>query len=158
MLVGVVLLFIPLATSAAVTFLVGWSLIIGGAIMAIGSVVAARQAGMSWVNLIVGLLAFGAGILLASNLLEGTMTLTAIVILWLLIDGVVGSIASVATRPDGWGVMLTASLVSLTLGLLLWADWPTSATWLLGIYAGAVLLLRGLGMVASGVMLRRAGA
>ncbi len=155
-LAAIVLLVFPTFTSYAVTAITGWCLLVGGALLAVASF-AMRDRGGLWTGVVLGLVIAIAGVLLVSNLLEGTMTLTAIAIAWLLVDGIAGAWLSVRYRPDYWGTSLAVSVLGFVLGLLLWSDWPTSASWAIGVYAGIVLLGRGLALVGTGLALRTAG-
>jgi uncharacterized membrane protein HdeD (DUF308 family) len=139
-----------------VTLLTGVALLVGGITMVCVSIAAHGAGGITWVGVVLGSLLAICGFLLWSDVLAGTATLTAIVIIWLVVDGAVGTVMSIVRRHDGWGITLLGSVLSLLLGLLLWADWPSSAEWVLGVYAGLVLLLRGLSLAAAGMILRRA--
>lgn len=155
-LAALALLVFPTFTSYAITAITGWCLLAGGALLAVASF-AMRDRGGVWSGVVLGLILAVAGVLLATNLAEGAMTLTAIAIALLLIDGVVGSFLALRFRPAYWGTTLAVSILGFVLGLLLWADWPTSATWAIGVYVGIVLLGRGLMLVGSGLALREAG-
>jgi uncharacterized membrane protein HdeD (DUF308 family) len=145
----------PAVGSASVTALIGVGLLLGGAAM-VGVSILGREYASMWPGVIIGSLLLLAGFFLWSDLLRGTVTLTALVIIWLIVDGSVGLVVNVVRRDPGWGIAVLGSCVSLLLGLLLWADWPSTAEWVLGVYAGLVLLLRGLSMVATGLLLRQA--
>ncbi len=142
MLVGVALIAAPAASSAAVTWLIGVALIAYGA-LALGAAWLERVDGVRFSSVVFALLSVLAGLLLSFNVLAGTVTLTAIVIAWLFADGVVGLLSTPLVEPQrriGW---LFVSAVTLLLGVLLLIDFPSSATWLLGVYAGLALVLRG---------------
>ncbi len=155
-LVALVLLFLPSFTSTAVTLITGICLMIGGGLLAV-TAVATRDRGGMWTGLILGVVLLAAGLFLSTNLAEGTLALTTIAILWLLVDGVIGAVIAISRRPAGWGAMLFVSALAIILGALLWADLPSSSTWVLGIYAGLVLMGRGLTLVAGGMQLRELG-
>jgi uncharacterized membrane protein HdeD (DUF308 family) len=154
-LVAVALFVFPSFSSAAVTAITGWALLIGGALLAV-TAFATHGAGR-WTTALFGLLAAIAGVLLATNVLEGTATLTAIAIAWLIVDGTLGALSAASLRPPGWGVSLVVSLLGVALGVLLWANFPSTAEWVLGVYVGLLVLGRGLWLVVSGLQLRTAG-
>lgn len=153
-LAAIFLFVYPPVGSGAVTLITGICLMIGGIAVVVGVLAGREERGTLGGILLGGALTI-AGFLLATNLLEGTATLTAVLIAWLLVDGLIGTVSSLVTRAPGWPVMLFGSLLGLLLGVLLWADWPTSATWVLAVYAGLVLLFRGMQLIAAGFVLRQ---
>ncbi len=155
-IIGAILLFAPTFGSASVTIVTGISLLAAGVGFLAATLLSGSEGGRMFGIVVGGLLAL-TGFLLMSDVLAGAMTLTAILIAWLLVDGVVGSVDALVRRDSGWGVRLFTSGVAFLLGLLLWSEWPTSAEWVLGVYAGIVLLLRGLTLVLAGFVLRRDG-
>ena len=46
-------------------------------------------------------------------------------------------------------------VITLVLGLMVWAGWPWSAVWFLGLAVGISLLMRGLSYVMIALALRR---
>lgn len=154
-LAGLFMLLFPVTASVSVTLFTGWALVFVGAVGCVAAI-ADRAAGGMWTGLILGVLAIVAGVMLAFNPLHGTVTLTMLLVIWLLVDGTVGTILSLMTRESHWGWWLASSLLSLLLGILLLGSLPQSAGWVLGTYVGIVLLLRGMALTATGLALRSA--
>lgn len=144
-LIGLVLLTFPAAATLAVTLFAGWAFIFAGLFGLVGAI-ADRADGGLWTGLILGVLEVVLGGFLLFNPLAGTLTLTMVFIIWLLADGVAGTLLSIVRRGAHWGWWLVSSLISLGLGVLLLVGFPTSAIWILGTYGGIVLLFRGLAL------------
>lgn len=141
---GLFLLGRPGAGSVSVTLLVGWTFILGGVLSLVGGLVGAGT-GSRWWGIIGGLLIAITGVMLVSNPLKGTLALTSLFTIWLLIDGIVGLIAGFMLKDAaGRGALIASSAISLVLGIMLWNHYPSSATWVLGTYAGVVMLMRGM--------------
>jgi len=48
----------------------------------------------------------------------------------------------------GWGWVLASGILSFILGVLIWARWPSSAFWAIGLLVGIDLLFMGWAMIA----------
>ena len=154
-LLGIVAITHPVGASIAVTKLTGWCLMIGGAVSLVAGATNRTQ-GNKWWPIIIGAIMGLVGYDLVFKPLEGTITLTFLVVIWMVIDGLLGVTAAISMRKtvDSWKWALGSSLATAALGVALWQDFPTSASWLLGVYAGIALVLRG---VVS-IMMRQAVA
>jgi uncharacterized membrane protein HdeD (DUF308 family) len=155
-LIGMFLLVYPAAATAGVTLFLGWTMLIVGIVGFIGAIVNRADGGM-WTGMILGLLTAVAGGFFAFNVLAGVLTLTMLFTIWLLVDGAVGIVASIFRRGTGWGWWFTSSLLSLVLGIMLLNAWPSSAIWLLGVYAGITFVFRGLMLTFVSFEVRRLG-
>src|SRR6266702_1031758 len=75
-----------------------------------------------------------------------------------LIGGIVGVlfrlIGATRLKFPNWGWSAFDGAVTLLLGILLWADWPWSGFWFLGLSIGIALLLRGWSHVMIALALR----
>lgn len=144
-LLGLIAMTHPVGASIAVTKLTGWCLMIAG-LISFGAGVTNRTQGSRWWPLIAGPVMVFVGYDLVFRPLTGTITLTMLVVLWMIVDGVMGSLAAIMARnaTQAWKWALASSLITVVLGIALWNDFPTSAAWLLGTYAGIVLMLRGM--------------
>ena len=125
------------------TLFLGWLMIGIGVVGFVMSILHRAEGGM-WTGMILSLITAIAGALLAFNVLAGVLTLTMVFTIWLLVDGGIGIIMSLVRRESGWGWWLTSSILSLLLGILLLNAWPSSAIWLIGIYAGITFIFRGM--------------
>ena len=154
-LAGLFMLLFPASASVTVTLFTGWALMFAGVVGFIGALVDSTG-GSKVVGILLSALAVVAGMLLAFNPLSGTVTLTMVFVYWLLADGILGTVLSIVNRGQAWGWWLASSLFSIALGLLLLGSMPLSASWILGVYVGITLLMRGLLLVAGGFVARSA--
>lgn len=151
---GMFMLVFPVAASVSVTMFAGWMLIFMGVFGCVGALTH-RDGGGRITGLIMGIIAVVAGVMLAFNPLAGTLTLTMIIVLWLIIDGLAGIVLSLFRRGQGWGWWLLSSLFSLALGLILLETMPLGAAWIIGTYVGIVMLIRGMTLTAIAFEVRR---
>lgn len=142
-LLGLLAIALPFATTLAVAILLGWIFIIAGIIQIIHAF-KSRGWGVFLLELLLGILYVVVGIMLLRNLLSGVITLTLVVGISIFISGVFRVIQAFQLRPAAnWGVVLLNGIVSIILGILIWSQWPFNAPWLIGLFVGISLCLNG---------------
>ena len=140
---GLVALVFPLVSSVAVVFLLGWLLIISGILQGI-SLIGASNVPHFWLQLVSVVLSIVVGFLFLRNPGEGLLALTLLLIVFFIVGGMAKIIFALTIRPfPDWGWVLGSGLVGILLGLVLFAQMPISATWLLGLLFGIQLLCEG---------------
>ncbi len=142
-LLGLLAIALPFATTLAVAILLGWIFIIAGIIQIVHAF-KSRGVGVFLLELLLGILYIVVGIMLLRNLLSGVITLTLVVGISIFISGVFRVIQAFQLRPAAnWGVVLVNGIVSIILGILIWSQWPFNASWLIGLFVGISLCLNG---------------
>lgn len=102
-----------------------------------------EQGGFIW-KLLLGALYVATGIMLFAKPLTGVITLTLLLCSFLLTEGVFNIILAVRLRPQqNWLYVLGDGIITLALGALIWAQWPSNAPWLIGTVVGASLVVSG---------------
>jgi len=150
-LLGIAAIFSPYVTGIAVTFALGVVLLIG----AVGHLVAAFS-GRGWAGflfeVLLAILYAVAGIALLSEPVVGLVTLTLLLVAYLLIEGVVEVVLGFRVRPaGGWGWLVASGAISVLLAVLLFAGFPSTASWAIGLLVGISLLSTGISMVFVGM-------
>ena len=150
-LLGLVAIFSPFVTGIAITFVLGAVLLVG----AVGHVVAAFS-GRGWTGfafqVLLAVLYAVAGISLLTEPIVGLVTLTLILVAYLLVEGVVEIVQGFRVRPArGWGWLVGSGTISVVLAILLFAGLPATAAWALGLLVGLGLLSTGVSMVMVGM-------
>jgi uncharacterized membrane protein HdeD (DUF308 family) len=80
------------------------------------------------------------GVLLLRHPGEGLLTLTLLLIVFFIVEGISKVIFSLTVRPfPNWGWVLASGIVGILLALYLWANLPITAVWLLGVLLGIQL-------------------
>jgi uncharacterized membrane protein HdeD (DUF308 family) len=146
---GVAAIAMPALASLATTVLLGWLLLLSGIVGLISTIRARRAPGTAW-SFVSALLAIAAGAVLLWLPLQGTLSLTAVLIAFLLVEGVVSIFYALEHRkaPTGrWGWMLASGIVDLVLGILLFSGLPGTALWALGLLVGINLLFGGWALI-----------
>jgi uncharacterized membrane protein HdeD (DUF308 family) len=154
-LLGLVVLFSPVAAGEAVVLIVAAVLVITG----IAQVVQGLRSG-GWSTAPLAIL-FGAviavlGVMVWLNPAIGSGFLTVLLILFFIANGLWK--VSTAWRyrgARGWVWLLLSGVVSLVFVYLLWKQWPLSGAWAIGVLVGIDLVLTGLSMVILALALRK---
>ena len=142
-LAGILALVYPAISSVAVVFFIGWLLIFSGIFQGI-SLIGARQVPHFWLQLISVALFIVVGALFLRNPGESLLTLTLLLIVFFLIEGISKVIFALTIRPfPNWGWVLVSGIVGMLLAFYLWASIPVSAAWLLGVLLGIELICEG---------------
>jgi uncharacterized membrane protein HdeD (DUF308 family) len=142
-LAGILALVYPAISSVAVVFFIGWLLIFSGIFQGI-SLIGARHVPHFWLQLISVSLFIVVGALFLRNPGESLLTLTLLLIVFFLIEGISKVIFALTIRPfPNWGWVLVSGIVGILLAFYLWASIPVSAAWLLGLLLGIELICEG---------------
>lgn len=137
----IALAYVPAATIGTVLIL-GWLMIFSGIIEAIHAF-RARPWGGVFLHLMAGVLGLLIGLLIVTHPLAGALAWTMLLAAFLTVIGLFRTIAAIHLRFRTWGWAVFDGVVTVILGILLWAQWPFSAMWFLGFALGVALVLRG---------------
>ena len=135
---GFLAIVFPLAGGLAVEIWTAIALLIAGGAQ-IAHAFAARQWQGFLLGLLVGILYVVTGAVLWLNPIRGVVTLTALLALAILFDGVLRTVLAFRIRPvDGWFWMLISGLIGIVVAFMIWQQLPSSATWALGLMLAMV--------------------
>jgi len=147
-ILGLIAVAIPQIATLATSIFVGWLFIIGGFIRLIATF-QSRSAPGFWWSILIGVLAIVVGYIIVANPLEGVLTLTMALIILFLIEGVFQIIAGVEFRKalaSSWVWLVFSGIVDIALAVLIFAGWPDTATWAIGLLVGINLLFAGIAL------------
>jgi uncharacterized membrane protein HdeD (DUF308 family) len=137
---GMLAIIYPVISSAAVVILLGWLLIISGVVQGL-SLIGAGQVPHFWLQLISVILAVLIGCLFLRDPAQGMATITLLLIVFFMIEGISKVVFALTIRPfRNWGWVLASGLVGIVLALILWANLPVTALWLIGVLLGINLI------------------
>lgn len=105
------------------------------------------RGGFVW-KVLLSVLYAAAGISLLVSPRTGIITITLLLGSFLLTEGVFELILAFRLRPQqNWTWALSNGLVTLGLGAIVWAGWPSNAPWLLGTVVGASVISTGISRI-----------
>jgi uncharacterized membrane protein HdeD (DUF308 family) len=158
---GVLAILLPPLATLTFTLVIGWLLLISG-IVGLATTFMARHAPGFWWSLVSALLAIAAGVVLLRWPVSGALSLTLLLIVFFIIEGVASIMFALEHKNDlsgRWGWMLASGIIDLVLAALIWAGLPSTAEWALGLLVGINLLFGGSALIAMALHARgEAGA
>jgi uncharacterized membrane protein HdeD (DUF308 family) len=150
---GIVALAYPLVTSVSVTIVLGATLFIAGLAMIISSFWTGNWSAFL-VQLLIGILYLVVGVLTMESPGEATGALTLLVAAMFIVAGIFRIVAAVTIRFPQWGWVVLNGALALILGVLVYKQFPESATWLVGTLFGIDLMFNGWSYVMLGLQVR----
>jgi uncharacterized membrane protein HdeD (DUF308 family) len=142
-LAGIIALSLPLISGIGVTIVVGWLLVISGVFHLIEAFHAKGAGSFFWRLLVGGIYLIG-GFDIAMHPAAGLITLTLVLGIILILQGITGIIGFFGYRslPGAYWILLNA-LFALGFGIFIWWDGPRAATWIIGTLVGFTLIFSG---------------
>ena len=144
-ILGLAAIIVPPLASLAVTIFLGWLFLIIG-IAGLALTFWARQLPGFWWSLISAVLAIVAGFILLTRPVQGTLTLTIVVGVYFLAEGVATIMYALEHRRElsrRWSWLLVAGLMDIIIAAIIIAGLPGSALWAVGLLVGINLLFGG---------------
>jgi len=139
---GVIALgMIPIATLATVMVL-GWLMVLSGIVEAVHGFQVRGWSGM-FLHLAGGVLGVLIGLLIVTHPIAGALAWTLLFASFFTVIGLFRLIGAIRLKFPNWGWAAFDGAVTLLLGIMLWAGWPGSGIWFLGMAVGISLVLRG---------------
>ena len=140
---GVVALLYPFFASTAIVLILGWLLIFAGIVQGIG-LIGAGNVPHYWLQLISAVIAIVIGVLMLRQPDNGLMIITALLIVYFMVEGTARVIFALTIRPfPHWGWVLAAGIVGILLAVYLRANLPVDSPWVLGVLLGILLISEG---------------
>jgi uncharacterized membrane protein HdeD (DUF308 family) len=150
LLLGVLAIVVPPIATIAVEILIGWVLLLSGAVGLIATLRARSAPGFGW-SLVSAILGIVAGIVLLGWPLSGALSLTMILTVFLVLEGVVSILYALEHKREisgRWGAMLFSGIVDLVLAGIIFAGLPGTAAWAIGLLVGINLVFGGSALIA----------
>jgi uncharacterized membrane protein HdeD (DUF308 family) len=147
---------VGMLTIASVIFF-GVLLLVGGAAQLFQAFTCKGWKSVLW-HVLIALLYLAAGIVCITDPVGSSGVLT-LALAWILIAvGVFRGIMAFQLRGNpGWVWVLIAGAIAIALGLMILAQWPESALWIIGLFVAIELIFNGWSEVFIALAARRAG-
>jgi uncharacterized membrane protein HdeD (DUF308 family) len=153
-ILGMLAMLAPGLTGASVVTLVGLLVLAAGLVRMIWAF-SAGSFGKGLFAFATGGLTLLCGIVLVVNPLFASGVLTILLAVYFIFDGISEISTGIWLRPEsGWGWMLFGGIVSILLGTMIWAQFPLSGVYAIGILLGIKLFFVGLIMITVGSAIR----
>lgn len=146
-ILGVLAIVFPFATTIAAKVFLGWLLLVGGIVQVIHAFSTQKWSEFAF-DLLVGVLYLLAGAWLAFFPLTGIITLTILLAALFIVNGVIEIGMGFRMRDrSGWFWMVLSGVIGVVLGVLLFTNLPGTAAWAIGLVVGINLVTSGLAYI-----------
>jgi uncharacterized membrane protein HdeD (DUF308 family) len=135
------------------TVIVGIALVFGGAMQLVGAWAAEGSTGRRVLMAILGVLYIIVGFNIIADPLKGTVALTIVVALYLIIDGVLRIFSALVPETENKVLTIVFGIVMIILGAWLWSGIPVSGV-AIGFFVGLQLLIAGVVWILLGLVAR----
>lgn len=142
-LLGILAIALPGVMTLGIELFIGWLFLIGGFVQGYRTIKSSEAPGF-WASLIGAIVSIVVGGMLLFNPLAGMLTLTMLLILFFLIEGISKLLYGFQLRPrQGWGWLILSGVIAIAMAVILWSGWPGTAVWAIGLLVGINMIFFG---------------
>ena len=146
-LLGFIAVALPGISTLSTELFIGWLLIFGGAVQLFRTFKARHAPGFLG-SLLTGILYFVFGILLILFPIAGIFSLTVLLTIFFIAEGIAKIILGIQLRPfRRWGWFLLNGFLALIIAYIIWSGWPGTAFWVLGLLVGINMIFFGISLM-----------
>jgi len=156
-LLGLGAILVPPIAGLAATIFLGWLFLIGG-IVGLVATLGARRAPGFWWSVLSAVVALLAGGVLLWDPLQGLVTLTYVLIVYFIFDGVLMIALGIAHRRElsgRWQWLVLNGVIDVVLAIVIISGLPGAFDWALGLLLGIDLAFGGATLVAMALAARQ---
>lgn len=156
LVIGFAAVVVPQIASLAITILLGWMFVLIGAAGLFLSLWARQMPGLWW-SLVSAAIAIATGLILLIWPLEGTLSLTIVIGIYFLIEGIATIMYAFDHKRElsgRWGWLLFAGIMDIVISAVIVLGLPVSAFWAVGLIVGINLMFGGFSLIAMAIAAR----
>lgn len=127
-------------------FMLGFFLLGAGIVQVIQAFLARKWSGF-FLSLMLGILYLLLGFFCVSQPGVAAISLTLWIAAFLIVGGVFRMIVSLMMRSENWGWLFFNGVITFILGMMIYAEWPFSGLWIIGLFVGVDMILSGLSWI-----------
>lgn len=146
-LLGILAVALPGISTLSSELFIGWLLIFAGIVQLFRTIKARHAPGFIG-SLLTGILYFIFGLLLILFPIAGIFSLTVLLTIFFIAEGIAKIILGLQLRPfRRWGWFLLNGLLALVIAYIIWSGWPGTAFWVLGLLVGINMIFFGISLM-----------
>jgi uncharacterized membrane protein HdeD (DUF308 family) len=146
----------PFIAAVAVNVAIAWLIVLAG-VVHLTVAFHTREAGSLIWRLVVGLAYVLFGVYLIARPALGVVSLTLVLASLFLIEGISNIVLFFKIRSfQGSSWVLIDGIITLLLGLMIYAQWPSSSAWAIGTLVGVSMIISGVTRVMLSLAVRKA--
>ncbi|MGP0094001.1 MAG: HdeD family acid-resistance protein [Xanthobacteraceae bacterium] len=157
-ILGLLAVLAPMIASLFVAVFLGWLFLVSGGV-GLAMTFLTRGAPGFWWSLLSAVLAIVVGGLLIARPVSGVLSLTYVLIVFFVVEGVATIMYAVEHRgqyPGRWGWMLVSGIVDVILAAIIVMGLPETATWAIGLLVGINMVFGGFALISLALYARSA--
>ena len=158
LVLGATAIALPLLATLALTILIGWLFLVSG-VVGLFTTFWMRQAPGFWWSLISAVLGIVVGVLLLTSPLVGAVSLTIVLVVFFIIEGVASIMFALDHKRElsgQWGWMLVRGIVDLALAASILGCLQSAAARAIGLLVGINMIFGGSALIAMALHARNA--
>ena len=160
---GIILMILGLINVSFLVWTTLISTIIFGALLLLNGLFEIIHSGHFWnkkwsgffLHLGVGILYGLIGFLFISRPVQGAISLTLVLAVFLIVIGIGRIVLALTSHIPQRGWIAFNGLITLILGLIIWLHWPAISLWAIGIFVGIDIFFAGLWLFILGITSRK---
>jgi uncharacterized membrane protein HdeD (DUF308 family) len=153
-IIGFIMASAPITATFEIEVLLGLLLIISGIITIVGSYMTGNWKS-SLLVLLSGILYLVVGVMLLKKPMADILTLSIVLAVFLLLEGIFGLIYAFEMKPaPNWVWLLVSGITSVILGLMILGEFPDSSALVIGLLVGIYYIINGVSMVMISIALK----
>jgi uncharacterized membrane protein HdeD (DUF308 family) len=160
LVLGATAIVIPPLATLALTIIIGWIFLVSG-VMGLFTTFWMRHAPGFWWSLVSAVLGIVAGIWLLAAPVTGAISLTLVLVAFFIVEGIASIMFALDHRRElsgRWAWMLVSGIVDLVIAAIIFAGFPGTAAWALGLLVGINMIFGGAALIAMALHARNAAA
>jgi uncharacterized membrane protein HdeD (DUF308 family) len=158
LVLGIGAILIPPVATIAVAIFIGWALLLSGIVGLITTFRMRSTPGFGWSLLSAVISTVAGGVLLYSPV-SGAFSLTVILTVFLIFEGVASIMLGLSHRngfSGRWAMLLFSGIVDLVLAAIIFTGLPGTAAWAIGLLVGINLVFGGSALISMALHARNA--
>lgn len=148
-ILGTVGLSMEVTLTVVSVFYFGFLILFGGIVMLIDAFRAGKWKSKFW-HVLIALSYMAAAIVMIVNPAASAVWITLFLAGFFVVTGLLRLIIGFQSRGAvaNWGWIVFAGLISMALGGIIFAEWPVSGLWVIGMFIAIELILQGFSMIS----------
>ena len=148
-ILGIVGLYMVGTLTIVSIFWFGFLVIAGGVLTLIDGFRAEGWKAKLW-EILIALLYIVAGVVMVMNPAASAVWFTLFIAVFLLVSGIFRIIIGIQIRDEvqGWGWTVFGGIASIVLAFLIFAKWPVSGLWVIGLFIAIEMIMQGTSMIS----------
>lgn len=147
-ILGVIAIALPFYATLSIELIIAWILLLGGIVQLFKSISSFKAAGGA-VSMIGGIIYIVVGALMLIYPWKGMATLTFLIGLFFLLEGLAKIVFSFELKPaQNWGWLLVSGIIALIMAGIILYGWPQTSLWVIGLLVGINMLFFGFSLLA----------